>query len=95
MDDGDGIESGQPQNIYDLHAEWAPATISQDFVFHADTLWELPFGRGKKLGGNWPRALDEILGGWHLNTIWTAQSGIPLNFQFNGNERPMRRAACT
>jgi hypothetical protein len=88
MDDGDGIESGQPQNIYDLHAEWAPATISQNFVFHADTLWELPFGRGKKFGTNWARPVDEILGGWHLNTIWTAQSGIPLNFQFNGNERP-------
>jgi hypothetical protein len=89
MDDGDGaFDGGQPQNIYDLHAEWAQATINQPYVFHADTLWELPLGRGKRWGNNWARSVDEILGGWHFNTIWTIQSGIPINFSANGNERP-------
>jgi hypothetical protein len=89
MDDGDGAFDGsQPQNIYNLHSEWARASIDQPVVFHADTLWELPFGRGESHGKNWARPVDAILGGWHLNTIWTLQSGTPINFSANGNERP-------
>jgi hypothetical protein len=38
-------------------------------------IWELPFGRGRKFGGNWNSALDVILGGWQAQGIWNWQSG--------------------
>ncbi len=93
MDDGDGAFDGpQPQNTYNFAAERGLASIDQQYLFSADALYELPFGRGKKFGHDWSRSLDEILGGWHLNTIWTAQSGLPLNItastSYFGNERP-------
>ncbi|WP_348267100.1 TonB-dependent receptor [Edaphobacter paludis] len=43
------------------------------FVFSA--LAELPFGRGKRFGSQIPWALDEIIGGWQLNTIASINSG--------------------
>lgn len=51
-------------------------------------IWEFPFGRGKRFGGNWPAALDFALGGWQLGGIQNHQSGGPLEFGniiFNGD----------
>jgi hypothetical protein len=55
---------------------------------NVSAIYELPFGRGKWIGGNAPRAADYIIGGWQLNTIFTHQSGAPLGFGniiFNGD----------
>lgn len=38
----------------------------------------MPFGRGKRFGGNWNRAVDAVLGGWQLNGIITLTTGYPL-----------------
>lgn len=43
-------------------------------------IWELPFGRGKKLLGSAGAAVDKILGGWQLQGIYTGQGGPPLSF---------------
>lgn len=40
-------------------------------------VYELPFGRGKKFGGNISRAANLILGGWQVNTIMEYTSGAP------------------
>ena len=44
-------------------------------------VYELPFGRGKKFGGNMNKAADLIIGGWQVNAIATFQNGFPLTFQ--------------
>ncbi len=44
------------------------------------TVYELPFGRGRLLGGNMNRVLDAVLGGWQLQAIYQGQSGPPLAF---------------
>ncbi|MGB9605980.1 MAG: hypothetical protein ACPL88_08895, partial [Bryobacteraceae bacterium] len=44
------------------------------------TVWELPAGRGRHFGSNWPRLLDAVLGGWQLQAIYQAQSGQALGF---------------
>ncbi len=49
----------------------------QSFVFSA--LAELPFGRGKKFGANVSRPLDEVIGGWQLNSVVTLQTGTPFD----------------
>jgi hypothetical protein len=38
----------------------------------------LPFGRGRWLGGDIPKAVDEIVGGWNISGIFTAYSGSPF-----------------
>ncbi|MEP7341997.1 MAG: carboxypeptidase-like regulatory domain-containing protein [Acidobacteriota bacterium] len=50
---------------------------------------ELPFGRGRKWGGNMHRALDVVAGGWQVQGIWNWQSGRPTptlgNVYYNGD----------
>lgn len=40
-------------------------------------VYDLPFGKGKAIGGNWPSLADNIVGGWEISTIGTFQSGPP------------------
>jgi hypothetical protein len=46
-------------------------------------VFELPIGRGRKLGNNMNRVLDAFLGGWQLNGTYEWQSGEP--FLLSGN----------
>jgi hypothetical protein len=57
----------------------------------------LPFGRGRRFGANWNRAVDAILGGWQLSGTSTAYSGAPMtietsvpNLNLGGSARPNR-----
>jgi hypothetical protein len=50
--------------------------IAQRAVF--SYVYELPFGRGKKLFGNAPSALNLLVSGWQVNGITTFQSGPPM-----------------
>ena len=44
------------------------------------SIYELPVGRGRPIGGNMRRAADLFLGGWQIGAIWLLNSGAPLNF---------------
>ncbi len=46
--------------------------------------YEIPFGRGHKLGGGMPRVLNAIAGGWQLSSIYRFVSGAPLTLSVNG-----------
>jgi hypothetical protein len=47
---------------------------------------DLPFGRGRRYGGDMPLGLDYIVGGWQFNNIITVQSG-PVFSVFAGGAR--------
>lgn len=55
--------------------------IAQRFV--VGYLYELPFGRGRKIGSDWRGVTNAILGGWQVNGITTYQSGTPLAITAN------------
>jgi outer membrane receptor protein involved in Fe transport len=58
--------------------------------------WDLPIGRGKRVGAGMSRALDYIAGGWSLNGIMQVQSGVPVSVSardnltnsYGGDQRP-------
>lgn len=58
-------------NIYDRGL--SDYNVPLLFVFN--TLYELPFGRGKAFLGSTPRAVDGIVGGWQVNGIITFSRG--------------------
>ena len=56
----------------------------------ASLLYELPFGKGKRWGGNASGVLNGLIGGWSINALGQLQSGRPLDFgsrniYFNGD----------
>ena len=71
--------NNEPQDPYNLHAEWAASDndLRHNFVFSG--LWRLPFGQGQKFGSSWGPVTNAILGGWQLNSIYNMRTGIPVN----------------
>src|SRR6185503_5436496 len=55
---------------------------SQDRTHRLAVVWlyELPFGRGKRLISSAPAVVSHLVGGWQLQGIYTAQSGAALGF---------------
>jgi len=73
------------RNFYDLKADWSVdgADIPHSLVLNY--VYDLPVGRGKKVGGGMNRAEDAVVGGWQLSGITTAQSGFPMSIGAGGN----------
>ena len=69
------LEQGSFLNEVDTEYErrFSDADIPHRLVVSG--IWELPFGRGRKFGGDWHRALDVVVGGWQVQGIWNWQSG--------------------
>jgi hypothetical protein len=47
-------------------------------VFKSNGIYELPFGRGRKMLNNANRLVDGALGGWRVSAILTYTSGVPF-----------------
>jgi hypothetical protein len=62
-----------------LHSDYGSSDQDQRQVFSFSAIGDLPFGKGKRFASNIPTALDEAIGGWHLNTIVSLQSGQPFS----------------
>ena len=72
-----------PQNSYDTTAERGLADFNQKlrWVFSFD--YEIPFGGTKSHISN--RAVDAVLGGWHVGGIYTIASGFPFSPLLNSD----------
>lgn len=69
-----------PENPYCiLSCEWGPSGFNTPLRFVTSLLYELPFGHGKSFLSNSNGFVNAVAGGWQLTTIFTAQSGRPLN----------------
>ena len=51
------------------------------------SIYELPFGEGRRFGADMPKALDYVFGGWSLSGIYTYLSGELLVFPRSGRQR--------
>ncbi len=102
MADGDGTTPGA--TYWPLPGtkklDWGLSQLNLDDQFTASVLYDLPFGKGKRFGGDMSAVPNAILGDWHVNVIEKAISGFPLfvvdsnnqsgvNFEWNGT--PLNR----
>jgi hypothetical protein len=74
-----GYAVSNPQNIRNLAAEKGPSTFDVEFMNVSSLVYQIPFGKGRKFGSNSNGFIDSMLGGWEVNTINTANSGLPIN----------------
>jgi hypothetical protein len=83
-----------PANNYNLAAEKSVDGSDTPHSLVANYIYELPIGRGKKVGSNMNRGLNAIVGGWQVSQIATFKTGLPLSISganynsYGGNPRP-------
>lgn len=73
-----GGDSDVPQNSFCRACDKASSDFDIRHVFNLSTVYQLPFGPGKRLL-NAPGFLRTVLGGIEVSAIGTAQSGLPVN----------------
>jgi outer membrane receptor protein involved in Fe transport len=66
-----------PQNSYCRACERARSSHDVRHRFVTSALWDLPFGRGRRVGIE-NAVLNHIAGGWQLGSILTLQTGFPI-----------------
>jgi hypothetical protein len=86
---------GTTQDQYNRRNEKSIGEFDLTHVGKFSTVYELPFGKGKKFAGNANKAVNAVIGGWRVGLIQTYQSGFPYRLQrnnplpiFNRDTRP-------
>ena len=74
-----GSNNDSPQNPYDLRSEWASSDSDLRHNFVLSGSYNLPFGKGQRLGSGWGRTTNAVLGGWRYSPIFRMQTGTPVN----------------
>lgn len=68
----------------DLSRNYGNSDQDQRHFFTLSTVYELPFGHGKRLGSGWNGVLNSVAGGWQWNNIVTLATGTPFDVFVNG-----------
>jgi hypothetical protein len=78
-----GNDTLYPQNMYCLACERGLSAFDTTHRIVTSVLYDLPVGKGKRLGITNP-VVDAFIGGWNLGGILTLQSGMPGNLSLGG-----------
>jgi len=74
-----------PQNQTNLRLERSLADQHMGRRLVSSYIYELPFGPGKRWGGNWSGVTNAVLGGWAIAGITTLTDGQPAGLTVKGN----------
>jgi hypothetical protein len=75
----DSAASGQyPQDPANSRLDRGLSSFDRTHRFVASAVWELPFGRGRD-GALTSAMIHDVVGGWQLSGIFSAQSGSPFS----------------
>ncbi len=87
-----------PADARNFANERGRADFDRRHVLNLTGIYELPFGRGKRFGTSWGKALNAIAGDWSLNGFATYMSGEPFSVRSGvqtANSASQSRAAIT
>jgi hypothetical protein len=84
------LDACAPQLYTDYAIEHGLSTQDVDYVFSPSVIYELPFGRGKRWGGDVSKWVDYAIGGWQLNAIYSLEGGTPFSITASGNPSSTR-----
>jgi hypothetical protein len=71
--------SRTPSNTRNWRNERGLSDFDRTHVFTAQSVYEFPFGKGKRFGGNVSRFTDHFIGGWNVNGLFTGMTGEPFS----------------
>jgi hypothetical protein len=98
IDNGPGRFSGNsnpgrglygPNNPLNIDLERGNSDLDVRHRFTFANVYDLPFGRGRRVGSGWHRAIDFFIGGIQWNNLITIQSGPTYTINYGeGGPRP-------
>ena len=71
----------EPTDVFSPYELWrnrGPAAYSIEHQFNANFSYQLPFGSGRRFASGAKGFVNQLIGGWQWNGIFTVQSGFPL-----------------
>lgn len=80
LDDSGGFQNPDVRSMAKARADY---DIRQ--VFSAAAVYELPFGRGRRLAAGAPMLVDLLIREWQATAILTARSGLPFSVTAAGD----------
>jgi hypothetical protein len=73
------------ENAFNPKSQRAVSDFDTTHQLNANWLAELPFGRGKRFGGNAGTAADALIGGWQITGVGRWTSGYPFTVDVGQN----------
>ncbi len=75
--------SSNPQNLRDLRPEKGLSAYDQTLTSVTSVVWQIPVGKGRKLGTSLPVLGQALVGGWELSAINNMWSGQPITLRYS------------
>lgn len=80
LDDSTGTFTGSTvQLYYDPMSDYGNSNQDQRNIFSSSVIYQFPFGRSQRYGGNVSRPMDWVIGGWQASVIGFVASGHPFD----------------
>ena len=70
--------SRTPTDIRDFRKERGRSDFDRTHVLTASSVWELPFGKGRRFFKSSSGVTNQVVGGWTVNAIYTFMTGEPF-----------------
>jgi hypothetical protein len=80
-----GVSVSNPQNIRNLAAERGPTSFDVKLNDVASLVYQVPVGKGRKYASHLNPIVDAVVGGWEVNIINIAHTGLPVNVYYSAS----------
>jgi hypothetical protein len=71
--------SGGVVNTWNPNQLFGPSDFDIRHSINSNWLADLPFGKGKRFGSGWNRAVDTLIGGWQVTGLLRWSTGLPFS----------------
>ena len=78
MDEQSSLAEWKTQDPFNIRNDWSRTSWDLQHVFQVAYQWDLPFGRGRRWGGDWSAAANAFLGGWAIEGFTRFNTGPPV-----------------
>ena len=77
--------SRAPVDIRDFRLDRGRSDFDRRQILQGATVWEVPVGKGKRFLNSSSGIVNQILGGWTINSIFAYMTGEPFNVNAGGD----------
>jgi outer membrane receptor protein involved in Fe transport len=67
------------EDQFNRRLDWGRSSIDLRHIFQSAWVYELPFGKGRRMGSGWSPVVSTLFGGWSVEGILRLQTGAPIN----------------